>query len=349
VFALLLINRLVYIELYAYLKRKSCNEDKVVFIGYNNLSRRVAEHMEESGMHKTVIGFCENAENVKELSPYPIVSNIDNLIEMCKQYQVTEIYSTLQPEKNAQIYDLIDKADKNCIRFKFINNLDCEQKEKARTEYVDSIPIISLRKDPMQDIGNRILKRAFDIVFSSLVIVLINSWLIPLIGLLIKLESKGPVFFKQLRSGKNNKLFFCYKFRSMHVNKDSDVLQATRNDSRVTRIGRFLRKTSLDEFPQFFNVLMGDMSIVGPRPHMLKHTDHYSGLIDNYMVRHFVKPGITGWAQVSGFRGETQDLSQMHNRVQRDIWYMENWTFLFDLRVIGLTVLGTLRGEKNAF
>ncbi len=135
----------------------------------------------------------------------------------------------------------------------------------------------------------------------------------------------------------------------MHVNKDSDVLQATRNDSRVTKIGRFLRKTSLDEFPQFFNVLMGDMSIVGPRPHMLKHTDHYSELIDSYMVRHFIKPGITGWAQVTGFRGETHDIGQMRNRIQRDIWYLENWTFMFDLRVIFLTVVSTLRGEKNAF
>lgn len=349
VLVLLLITRLVFVELYSYLKRKTYSEDKVVFIGYNTLSRRVAEQMEENGMYKTVIGFCEDTKNVIELSPYPIIGNIDNIIEVCKKYHVTEIYSTLQPGKNAEIYDLMDKADKNCIRFKLISNLDYEQNVKTNVEYIDNVPIVSLRKDPLQGIGNRILKRAFDITFSMLVLVFINSWLIPLIGILIKLESKGPIFFKQLRSGKNNKFFFCYKFRSMHVNKDSDVLQAGRNDARVTRIGRFLRKTSLDEFPQFFNVLKGDMSIVGPRPHMLKHTDHYSNLIDDYMVRHFVKPGITGWAQVNGFRGETHELGQMRNRIQRDIWYMENWTFMFDLKVIFLTIIGTLRGEENAF
>lgn len=159
----------------------------------------------------------------------------------------------------------------------------------------------------------------------------------------------GPVFFCQKRSGLNDKEFYCLKFRSMKVNKDADVVQATKDDPRKTKWGNILRKTNLDEMPQFINVLLGDMSIVGPRPHMLKHTEEYSKLINKYMVRHFVKPGITGWSQVSGFRGETKELHQMESRVRGDIWYIEHWSFLLDLLIICKTVVNVFRGEKNAY
>jgi len=173
-------------------------------------------------------------------------------------------------------------------------------------------------------------------------------WLFPIIAILIKLESRGPIFFLQERTGYWNKPFQFIKFRSMTVNTLSDTKQATRNDARVTKIGNFLRKSSLDEMPQFFNVLMGDMSVVGPRPHMLKHTEEYSNLIDTYMVRHRVKPGITGWAQINGYRGPTETLNKMESRVEYDVHYMKNWTFLMDIRCVIFTVINMIRGEKNA-
>lgn len=195
----------------------------------------------------------------------------------------------------------------------------------------------------------KVAKRVFDFVFSLLVILLILSWLVPIIGLLIKLESRGPIFFKQKRSGLNNRVFFCYKFRSMHVNLQSDLLQAIRNDPRITRIGAFLRKTSLDEFPQFLNVLMGHMSIVGPRPHMLKHTEEYTAVIPGYLHRLKVKQGITGWAQVNGYRGETNDLKLMEARVDYDKWYVDNWSFAFDMKIILKTVLSVVKNRDNVF
>ena len=164
-----------------------------------------------------------------------------------------------------------------------------------------------------------------------------------------KIQSPGPIFFRQLRTGLDGKSFYCLKFRSMHVNKDADRLQATKDDPRKFSYGNIMRKTNIDELPQFINVLLGDMSVVGPRPHMLKHTEEYSNIINRYMVRHLAKPGITGLAQVSGFRGETQKLSQMEDRVKKDIEYIENWTLLLDIRIIVKTVTNVFAGEKNAY
>ena len=202
--------------------------------------------------------------------------------------------------------------------------------------------------EPLTKPGNRFIKRTFDIAF-SLCVCLVLVPFIPIIALIIKLQSPGPIFFVQKRTGLNGKEFNCYKFRSMHVNKDADLQQATIDDPRKFPFGNFMRKTNLDEFPQFFNVLRGNMSIVGPRPHMLKHTEIYSGLINKYMVRHFSKPGITGWAQVSGYRGETKELWQMEERIKRDIWYIENWSFWLDLRIIGKTFVSIIKPDKNAY
>ena len=216
-------------------------------------------------------------------------------------------------------------------------------------DYLKEMVVISMRNEPLEDLGNRIRKRLFDIFVSSMVVIFIFSWLFPIISLLIWFESKGPIFFKQSRSGKENKGFSCLKFRSMRVNDKANEEQATKDDTRVTRIGKILRRTSLDEFPQFLNVLKGDMSVVGPRPHMLKHTDSYSRIIGQYMVRQLLKPGITGWAQIKGFRGETKTPDQMQKRVEHDLWYMENWSLMLDLKIIFITVLNTMKGEENAF
>jgi putative colanic acid biosynthesis UDP-glucose lipid carrier transferase len=213
----------------------------------------------------------------------------------------------------------------------------------------DHIPVIAVRAEPLESMLNRMVKRFFDFAFSCFVIVFILSWLFPILAIIIKMQSKGPVLFVQLRSGRDNLPFKCYKFRSMRMNNDSDKVQATRGDKRVTKIGAFMRKTSIDELPQFFNVLMGEMSIVGPRPHMISHTEEYSKLIDQFMVRHFMKPGITGWAQVKGLRGETKTTEAMMERVEADVWYLESWSFLLDLKIIFLTVWNSVRGESNAF
>jgi putative colanic acid biosynthesis UDP-glucose lipid carrier transferase len=201
----------------------------------------------------------------------------------------------------------------------------------------------------LQAVYNRALKRLFDILFSLIVLVCVYPFLYIIFGFLIKKSSPGPILFKQKRTGLKGQDFECYKFRTMVVNDEADTMQASADDPRKTKIGDFLRRTNLDEFPQFINVLKGDMSVVGPRPHMLKHTEEYSAIIDKYMVRHLVKPGLTGWAQVTGYRGETRTLEQMEGRVKRDVWYIENWSFFLDLKIIVVTILNMFRGEKNAY
>lgn len=197
--------------------------------------------------------------------------------------------------------------------------------------------------------GAFLRKQVFDFVFAALVLVFLLSWLVPLIALLIKMESNGPVFFKQLRTGKHGKSFYCLKFRSMTVNNDADTKQACKDDCRVTKLGAFLRKNSLDELPQFINVLKGEMSVVGPRPHMVRHTEDYSKTIHNFMDRHLIMPGITGLAQVSGYRGETRELSAMANRVKADIHYLYNWSFGLDIKIVLLTVVQIIKRNENAF
>lgn len=192
-------------------------------------------------------------------------------------------------------------------------------------------------------------KRIFDVVFAALVVVFLLSWLVPLIAILIKLESKGPTFFKQLRTGKNGQVFYCLKFRSMTLNADADIKQACKNDCRITKIGAFLRETSLDEFPQFINVLKGEMSVVGPRPHMLRHTKEFSNSIKYYMDRHLIMPGITGLAQVSGYRGEIKELGALTKRVNADLYYLHNCSLLLDIKIIWLTVVQLFKWNKNAY
>ena len=204
-----------------------------------------------------------------------------------------------------------------------------------------------LSKDDLE--YSNLIKRLFDIIFSLMVIIFVLSWLIPLVYILMKLDSKGPLFFKQKRHGVNKNTFWCYKFRSMTKSDDSDTKMATKNDMRVTKLGKILRKTSIDELPQFFNVLKGDMSIVGPRPHMEVHTKQYETSVEKYLVRHFLKPGITGLAQVKGYRGEIIHKSDIVNRVRYDIFYMEKWSILLDIQIIILTVTNVFSNEEKAY
>jgi putative colanic acid biosynthesis UDP-glucose lipid carrier transferase len=270
-------------------------------------------------------------------------------LAIAKELDVQEIFSTITPEQNKYIYTLMNKAEMECMRFKVVPNLSVFFSKPVVIDYIRDLPVLSLRSEPLADVGNRFKKRVLDVTISFLVVALILSWMIPILGILILLESRGPIFFSQLRTGKDNKSFYCLKFRSMRVNNDSELKQATKNDSRVTRIGKFIRKTSLDEFPQFINVLKGEMSLVGPRPHMVKHTNDYSKIVDQYMIRQFLKPGITGWAQINSFRGEITDPEQIRMRVNSDLWYLENWNIWLDLRIIFLTVYYVFKGDENAY
>lgn len=265
------------------------------------------------------------------------------------EHPVQELYCGLPSICQEDVLSLIRYCENNMIRFYSVPNVRNYVKRQLQLTLLSDVPVLSIRREPLQRPMNRFVKRSFDLLCSSIFLVTIFPILFIVVGTIIKITSPGPIFFRQLRTGEDGRDFLCYKFRSMKVNKDSDKVQATKNDPRKTKFGNFLRKSNLDEMPQFINVFMGDMSLVGPRPHMLKHTEEYSHLIDKYMMRHLVKPGITGWAQVTGFRGETKELSQMEGRVKRDLWYIENWTFLLDLRIMLMTVTNMFRGEKNAY
>ena len=274
---------------------------------------------------------------------------LESYFEYIRNEEIDEIYCSISELTNQQINNIADFADNNLKILKFLPDNKEIYSKKLKYEYYDYIPILSLRDIPLEDSFNTVVKRIFDIVFSSLVIIFILSWLTPIIAILIKLESRGPVFFKQSRNGFNYKEFDCYKFRSMTPNKDAHLYQATRGDQRITKIGKLIRKTSIDELPQFFNVFFGDMSVVGPRPHMVSHTNMYAKRIDKFMVRHFVKPGITGLAQISGFRGEIETDKDIIGRVKYDIFYIENWSLLLDLKIITQTFVNAIKGEDKAY
>lgn len=275
--------------------------------------------------------------------------SLSNCFNYIIDNEIDEIYFSVSELSNEQINNLIDFADNNLREVKFIPDNKEIYSKKLKYQYYDYIPILSLRNIPLQEPINIFFKRLFDIILSSLIIVFVLSWLTPVLAILIKLESKGPVFFKQSRNGFNYEEFDCYKFRSMTPNENAHLHQATKGDHRITKIGAFIRKTSIDELPQFFNVLFGDMSVVGPRPHMVSHTNMYAQRVDKFMVRHFVKPGITGLAQTSGYRGEIEEDKDIINRVKYDIFYVENWSLLLDLKIIIQTFLNALKGEDKAY
>ena len=270
-------------------------------------------------------------------------------INFVKEQEIDEIYCSTENINDQEVKALIKFCDNNLKTIKFIPNSTKLNSKKLIYETYDSLPILSLRRVHLQDSVNLFFKRLIDIIISLAVIVFVLSWLTPIIALFIKKESDGPVFFKQTRNGINYEEFSCLKFRSMIVNENAHKLQATKGDTRVTKIGAFLRKTSLDEMPQFINVLLGDMSVVGPRPHMIKENDKYYKTVDKYMLRHVIKPGITGLAQVSGYRGEVEKESDIVNRIKFDIYYLENWSILLDVKIILRTILNSIKGEDKAY
>jgi len=347
--SILLLNRALIFGASFYMNRLSKITKRIVIVGYNEVARKLAYSFSSQNRNLLVEGYFEDKDMVDELSLLPIIGNVNECISYAVNNHIAEIYSTISPETNTSIYEMARAAEKSLIRFKFVPDFKLYVNRNIHLEYMDELPILSLRPEPLEDVGNSIKKRVFDIIFSLFVIVFILSWLTPILALIIWLDSKGPVFFTQWRSGKDNKQFRCFKFRTLSVNDDANTRQVTRNDARITSVGKFLRKTNLDELPQFFNVLLGDMSVVGPRPHMLRHTENFSKLLEEYMIRHFVKPGVSGWAQVNGCRGEIKKKDQLRDRIEYDIWYMEHWSLWLDIRIILLTVYCTIKGDKNAY
>ena len=345
----LLLNRFIYLGIHKYFRNSDYFVKRVIILGYNDTAKKLAKYLEEEGINTRLIGYIENFENVQELSNYPVLGDVQNTLRVAKAMDIQEIFSTITPEQNRDIYRLMHQSENECIRFRIVPNLSIFITREVHIEYFGELPILSLRSEPLDDVGNRIKKRSLDIAVSLFAIIFVLSWLLPILGLLIYLESGRPIFFKQLRTGKDKKSFYCLKLRSMKKNKDADLKQATKGDERITKFGKFLRKTSLDEFPQFINVLRGEMSLVGPRPHMVKHTSDYSLVVDDYMVRQFIKPGITGWAQINGYRGEISNPEQISMRVNKDLWYLENWTLWLDIRILFLTVYHVFRGDRNAY
>ena len=301
------------------------------FVGYYADSRL---DIENSDTYK--LGDCD--------SFWKLTDNVDPL----NTASFDELYCSISVTRNEDIKKLRRYCDANVIHFYYVPMQNETISRHYKVESIGNVVAYTNYEYPLASLGNRFVKRAFDLIVSSFALLLIVPF-IPIIWLIIKIQSPGPLFFKQARTGMNGKEFMCYKFRSMHVNKDADLIQATENDPRKFAFGNFMRKANIDELPQFFNVFKGDMSIVGPRPHMLHHTEVYANLIAKYMVRHFVKPGVTGWAQVTGFRGETKELWQMEGRVQRDLWYIENWSLWLDIRIMYLTFKQFFVHDEKAY
>lgn len=273
----------------------------------------------------------------------------EDVITFCIENDIDEIYLSLEKTTTNQVSFFIDYVDNNLKLLKFLPSRKDLLSANLKVDYYGVIPVMASRTTPLNDPLNYFIKRLFDIVFSTLVILFIMSWLTPLIAILIRLESKGPIFFKQKRNGLDYEEFNCYKFRSMFVNENADIDEAVKNDPRITKVGAFIRRTSIDEMPQFFNVFIGTMSVVGPRPHMLNFTEKYAVKVNKFKARHFIKPGITGMAQTHGYRGEIENDTDIINRIKYDIFYMESWSLLLDMKIIYLTVKNAIKGEKKAY
>lgn len=337
-----------YLKLY---RKRGFNFRRMVVVGVNPFSiefvNEIIQHPEYGYKFLGFFGY-----NSKEPEKQIRIQKFDKIHQFLLEYDIDEVYVSLPSDSDYHIKELIKFCHLNYIKVNFLNefiHLLNRKTIQLSLDYNGPTPIVAVAREPLEISANKFVKRSFDIVFSSLVLILVGSWLFPLVALLIRLDSPGPVFFKQKRTGLDGENFVCLKFRTMRVNKDAHTRQATANDARITRVGAFLRKTNIDEMPQFINVLKGEMSVVGPRPHMLSHTRMYAKLISPFMVRHWVKPGITGLAQAKGYRGETNEVRQMYQRVRMDVFYIQHWSFWFDLKIVLITTWNMLTMQKTGF
>ncbi len=318
------------------------NIRRTIILGANRPAKAIEKFFKDTPQ----AGF-KNTKVVSFKNSTPV--DLDNLFVFIKKENVDEIYCSLSEIPSDYVKAITKFADNNLKVVKFIPDRNTILNKELKRDFYGLVPVLEFRNIPLDDSFNLVLKRSFDIVFSLLVIILVLSWLIPILSVVIKLESNGPIFFTQKRNGYNYKSFDCIKFRSMFPNNKADIIQVSKTDERITKVGKFMRQTSIDELPQFFNVLTGDMSVVGPRPHMLSHTEIYANKVDKFMVRHFVKPGITGLAQISGYRGEVQSDQDIIGRVKFDIFYIENWSLFLDIKIIIKTIIKTIKGDDKAY
>ena len=331
------------------------NSRSVLFIGADSELLNVYHRLQvDASMGYRIMGYYAD-EEMTDVPEDVELKRLGTLQEFLKemdgkeeQFVCDEMYVCLSRRDKDTVRRLSHFCDQHVIRFYFVPVSVETLGINLKRELLDDMEVYTTYEIPLANPVNKLIKRTFDIVL-SLVFLIPTAILFPFVYVIIKLQSPGPIFFKQARTGLDGRDFNMLKFRSMHVNKDADRLQATKDDPRKYPFGNFMRKSNIDELPQFLNVLKGDMSIVGPRPHMLAHTEQYSQLIDKYMVRHFVKPGLTGWAQVTGFRGETKELWQMEGRVKCDIWYIEHWSIWLDIRIIWMTAKTIFIHDKNAY
>ncbi len=333
------------------IRRRGSNNYTVAMVGSDPNMLQVCQFLTDSYTEEgyRVLGmFTDRPDEIP--AGIPNLGNPEDAIPYVEKngHSLKEILCSLNPATETDYVNrLVSTCESQMVRFKYVPGMEGYPKRKMNISQLGNVNVISLHEEPLNKPLAKLVKRAGDIVFSGLFLLTLFPiiWIICAIG--IKLSSPGPVFFKQKRTGYEGKEFWCYKFRSMHASADADTKQAVKGDSRVFKFGEFLRKSSLDELPQFLNVIRGDMSIVGPRPHMLHHTDIYSELIGDYMIRHLAKPGITGWAQINGCRGETRELSEMKERVEKDIWYIEHWSVELDVSIILTTIWQMLRHQDE--
>ncbi len=319
------------------LRRLGYNTRRVAVVGSLpagiNLLKGFAE---EPWMGFIVLGYY-NSEPLMNVSGINFCGNFDKLINDARDGKIDRIYIAMNMQEEAKIKKIVQQLTDTTCSVLLIPDIFTFNILQARTEEINGVPVVPLFDTPLSGI-NMIFKRLEDVIVSTVILILISPVLL-IISVAVKFSSPGPVLFRQLRYGMDGKPIRVWKFRSMRVmENDKNVVQATKNDIRVTKVGKFLRSTSLDELPQFFNVLCGQMSVVGPRPHAVAHNEQYRALIQGYMLRHKVKPGITGLAQINGWRGETDTLEKMEKRIEYDLLYIRGWSIWLDLKIIFLTV-----------
>lgn len=331
----------VFYLLKAYRSALGGNWRSVVILGKNEQTAQLEKFF---GDHKE---YGYNVQQTFDLDNQFV--SFEEVFTYILNNRIDEIYCSVAQFTNEELREISEFTDNNLKILKFIPDNREIFTKKLEYQYLGITPILSLRDIPIDQPLNQFIKRAFDIILALIILIGVLSWLTPVLAILIRLDSQGPIFFKQKRNGLDYHEFYCYKFRSMKPNKQAHLDQVSRNDHRITWIGKFLRKTSMDELPQFINVLKGDMSVVGPRPHMVSHTHMYAERIDKFMVRHFIKPGITGLAQVSGYRGEVETDDDIINRVKFDIYYIENWSLFLDIKIVLKTIVKAIGGDEKAY
>ena len=343
------ITTLKYTFIYALKKYRAYGKNfrKIVVLGLDDSSKKTIKlFQEKKEFGYQITGVFSNKKSKTNL----INGSIDESFNFILDHQIDEIFCSLTELSQEEVKQVTKFANTNHLVVKLIPDTNELYSKSYQTEYYDdSLLVLNVKKLPFENSENKLKKRIFDILFSLFTLVFVMSWLTPIIWILIKIESKGPAFFKQKREGLKGELFVCYKFRSMKTNVISEHNHTVKNDVRVTKIGSFLRKTSLDELPQFFNVLQGNMSVVGPRPHLKSLSIEYQKNVNNYLERHAMKPGITGLAQVRGYRGEIRKKSDIKNRIRLDIFYIENWSILLDVKIILQTIFNVYKGEEKAY